>query len=86
MGKEERARACYWHACLKYVQREAVTNASIRERFGIEAHNAAMASRLIKDAVEAGLLAPFDASAPKQQMRYLPWWARPDGSARGEAP
>lgn len=75
MDKEERARACYWHACLKYVQRETVTNTTIRERFGITAANSATASRLLKEAVQSGLIVPYDADAARSQMRYLPWWA-----------
>jgi len=44
-------RACYLHACLKYVNREHLTNTSVRGRFGIEQQNIATASRLIKEAV-----------------------------------
>lgn len=75
MDKEERVRACYWHACLKYVQREAVTNTTIRDRFGIEEQNRAMASRLLRDALEAGMLALRDPNASAKQRQYLPWWA-----------
>ncbi|MDC0721635.1 ATP-binding protein [Nannocystis bainbridge] len=81
MDKEERVRACYWHACLKYVQREPVTNSTIRERFGISEPNRAMASRLLRDAVEAGVIVPRDAAAAPKLMQYLPWWAT--SSARG---
>lgn len=80
MDKEERIRACYWHAALKYVQREAVTNTTIRDRFGISTANSATASRLLKEAVKSGLIAPYDPDAARSKMRYLPWWA-----ARGHA-
>jgi ATP-dependent DNA helicase RecG len=36
MDKADRARACYLHACLKRVQHDYLTNASVRERFGID--------------------------------------------------
>jgi len=85
MNKDERLRACYWHACLKYVRREAVTNTTLRERFGIDAKNAAVVSRLIKDAVDGGLLVAADPSASKQQMRYLPWWVRGEEHRPGAA-
>jgi ATP-dependent DNA helicase RecG len=49
-------RACYLHACLKYVMRSYLTNTSLRERFGIDEKNSAVASRLIKEAVEAGAI------------------------------
>jgi hypothetical protein len=75
MNKEERIRAVYLHACLRYVNREQTTNSSVRARFGIEMQNSATASRLIGDAVEAGVLVPYDPDAPKRLMRYMPFWA-----------
>ena len=36
MDRADRVRACYLHACLKYVNRDFLTNSSVRERFGIE--------------------------------------------------
>lgn len=75
MDKGERIRACYWHACLKYVHGEAATNRSIRERFDIEEHNRAAASRLLRDALEAGILAARDPQASPKLREYVPWWA-----------
>ena len=75
MAKEDRVRACYLHACLKYVQRDYLTNQSVRERFGIEEQNRAMASRLIRDALSEGVIAPYDAHAAPKLMKYVPWWA-----------
>jgi len=75
MHKPDRVRAVYLHACLRHVNRENVTNASLRERFGIEKKNSAVASRLLKEAVEAGMIVPFDPSAGNKAMRYLPYWA-----------
>ena len=76
MGKEDRIRACYLHACLKYVNRSYLTNTSVRERFGIQQQNIAYASRLIKEAVEAGSIVPFDPGAAPKLMKYVPWWAQ----------
>jgi len=76
MDKEDRVRACYQHACLKYVNREAMTNSTVRQRFGIEDRNIAQASRLIREAVEAGAILPYDDTAAPKQMRYIPRWAR----------
>lgn len=76
MDKDDRVRACYQHACLKYVTREAMTNSTVRQRFGIEDRNSATASRLIKEAVEAGVIYPYDENAAPKQMRYIPSWAR----------
>lgn len=84
MAREDRVRACYLHACLRYVQRQEMTNATVRERFGIEKKNSATASRLIKEAVTSGMTGPYDATASRKLMRYVPFWAlRP--TARGGA-
>jgi ATP-dependent DNA helicase RecG len=74
MDKEDRIRACYQHCCLRYVNREHTNNASLRERFGIEGKNSAMVSRVIKDAVNAGVVKPYDAEAGTKAMRYVPHW------------
>jgi len=84
MDKEDRIRACYMHACLKYVQRDYLTNTSLRERFGIDEQNRAMASRLIKDAVAAKAIFPYDPHAAPKQMKYIPWWAVADDETVGE--
>jgi ATP-dependent DNA helicase RecG len=75
MHKADRIRACYLHACLKYVNRDFLTNTSIRERFGIEPANKAMASRYIREAVENGAIKPYDEGAAPKLRKYVPFWA-----------
>lgn len=43
MDKADRMRTLYLHACLRYVNREYLTNSSVRQRFGIEPQNIATA-------------------------------------------
>ena len=50
-----RMLACYWHACVKQVQEDQLTNNSLRVRFGLPESSAGVVSRLIKDAVEKKL-------------------------------
>ena len=78
MTKPDRIRAVYLHACLRYVNQEHTTNASVRKRFGIESQNIAAASRLIKEAVDADRIVPYDPAAAPRLMRYVPVWAAPD--------
>ncbi len=78
MGKEDRVRACYLHACLKYVERDFLTNTSLRERFSIKEKNRSVASRLIREATESGMIAPYDPDAAPKMMKYVPWWAVPE--------
>ena len=78
MDKAERVRACYLHACLRYVMRLPMTNTSLRERFGIDDKNAAIASRILSEAVETGMIVIQDTTVGTRSRRYLPFWAIPD--------
>ena len=62
-------------AQLRYVEREFMTNTTLRERFGIDAKNSATASRLIKEALGAGFIRLQDPIAPPKTRSYLPHWA-----------
>ncbi|MFV2074307.1 MAG: ATP-binding protein [Thermoanaerobaculales bacterium] len=77
MDKVDRVRACYLHACLRYVARKPMTNATVRERFGIAEKNAATASRLLGEAVESGMVFVRDPEAGTRNRTYLPFWAGP---------
>ncbi len=85
MGKADRVRACYLHACLRHVTRKTMTNTSVRERFGIAEKNASIASRLLNEAVEAGLIVVEDPEAGTRIRSYLPFWAAPGPSPEGIA-
>ncbi|WP_242370180.1 hypothetical protein [Adlercreutzia muris] len=67
--------ACYWHACIQLANREYVSNATLRERFGLESSKTAQISRLIKEAVAEEIIKPVDAEASQKYMRYQPHWA-----------
>lgn len=74
MDKADRIRACYLHACLRYVQRDYMSNTTLRERFGIDEKNSSMVSRIIKDTIDAELVRPQDDTVGSRARRYLPWW------------
>ncbi|TBN46706.1 ATP-binding protein [Pseudomonas sp. BGI-2] len=74
MEPEDRIRACYQHCCLKYVNREPMNNTSLRKRFQIDEGNSAMASRIIKQTIEAGLIRLYDPKANRKVYRYVPGW------------
>jgi ATP-dependent DNA helicase RecG len=76
MSREDRTRACYQHAALQHVSNRQMTNATLRERFNIAEKNYAMASRIIADTIDAGLIKPFDpANRSRKHARYIPYWA-----------
>lgn len=75
MRKADRIRACYLHACLRYVTGSALTNSSLRQRFGIEEKNKASVSRYIRESIKANMIKPLDAEAAPKLMKYIPFWA-----------
>jgi predicted HTH transcriptional regulator len=76
MDKEDRIRACYHHACLCYVSGKRMTNASLRQRLGIKDSNYPMASRIIRDAMDAKLIKAYTkGSESKKDASYVPFWA-----------
>lgn len=76
MTPQERIRACYQHAALCYVSGRKMTNASLRERLGIEPHNSSQASNVIKATLKEKLICLADPDHPK--IGYYPAWAQPD--------
>lgn len=75
ISPEDKLRACYMHACIKYIQGEQLTNKSMRERFDLKESSSASISRLIKEAVEKGLIKPLDPMTAPKYMKYIPKWA-----------
>lgn len=76
MDKEDKIRACYLHACLKYVSGEHMTNQSLRNRFGIEEKNYSIASRIIAEGIKSGLIKDYDPeNKSKKHSKYVPFWA-----------
>lgn len=75
MDADDRLRAVYLHACLRYVERDFMTNSTLRGRFGLDVKNSAVASRLLKDALAAKAIRLHDPEAAPKYRKYVPWWA-----------
>lgn len=73
MTPEERVRACYFHAVLKFLSGEKMKNASLCTRLGIPLRNAAQATTVINRTMEAKLIRPADPEHPR--AGYVPHWA-----------
>jgi ATP-dependent DNA helicase RecG len=74
MDSTDRIRAVYLHACLRYVERDFMTNTTVRSRFGISEQNSATASRLIREALDAGEIRLHDEGAAPKFRKYVPKW------------
>ena len=75
ISQEDREWSCYLHACLNYIQGDALTNSSLRERFNLPESSSGTISRLIKETVSHKLIKPLDPTTAPRYMRYIPNWA-----------
>jgi ATP-dependent DNA helicase RecG len=75
MGREDRIRACYQHACLQWVSGKQMSNSSLRMRLGIQDSSYPIASKIIKDAINDGLVKSYGEPTSKKSAKYVPYWA-----------
>lgn len=76
MTKQEKIDACYQHACLVFEDNRAINNQSVRERFGIDKNQSAVASRIIADTLDAKKIKLSDESiTSKKYATYIPYYA-----------
>jgi len=73
MTQDERVRACYFHAVLKFLSGDKMKNASLCVRLGIASKNAAQATTVINKTLDAGLIRVADPEHPR--AGYVPHWA-----------
>jgi predicted HTH transcriptional regulator len=76
MTPRERIEACYQHAILKHLSSSAMTNTSLRERLKMSERQRPQVSKLIRDAVDEGLIKNKDPESKSTKFaEYLPYWA-----------
>ncbi|NTX48136.1 putative DNA binding domain-containing protein [Burkholderia cepacia] len=73
MTPDERVRACYFHAVLRFLSGDKMKNSTLCERLGIASKNAAQASAVIAKTLDAGLIRVADPEHPR--AGYVPHWA-----------
>jgi ATP-dependent DNA helicase RecG len=73
MTPDERVRACYFHAVLKFLSGDKMKNASLCARLGIAPKNAAQATAVINKTLDAELIRVADPEHPR--AGYVPHWA-----------
>ena len=76
MDKSDKTRACYQHASLRYIQRDYMTNTSLRERFDIDKKNISMVSKIINETLKEKKIFIYDESVGSKARKYIPWWAK----------
>lgn len=75
MTQEEKVQACYQHACLLYEDGLELNNASLRGRFELDAKKSAVASRIIADTIDAGLIKVANEDIQSRKYAtYVPYY------------
>ena len=75
MTREERIAACYQHACLLYEDGQSINNMSVRERFNLNKNQTVLASRILSDTQQAGLIKPVNPEMEaKRYYAYIPYY------------
>ncbi|CAN5436820.1 helix-turn-helix domain-containing protein [soil metagenome] len=75
MDKGDRVRACYQHACLKWLANDIMSNESLRKRLSIGKSNYPLASKILKETTSAELIKQADTgSRSPRDRRYVPFW------------
>lgn len=75
MSKDERIRACYQHAALRFEAGLHLSNQSLRERFGLAPTQSSQVSVVIADTRDAELIKPLDEGQANRVAKYIPYWA-----------
>jgi predicted HTH transcriptional regulator len=75
MTREERIQVCYQHACLLYEDGLSINNQIVRERFNLNTKQSVMASRILSDTLESGLIKMKNPETEsKRYTSYIPFY------------
>lgn len=75
MKKSDKMRSLYFHCALRYASRDYMTNASLRERFGLPQSEMQTVTDLITTAKKGKKIIPADPDQGKRNAAYIPYWA-----------
>ena len=73
---EDRIRTCYMHASLAFIRSEELSASDVRRIFGLTSKESAKTARIIRTALDAGLIKVSNPSeTAAKDIRYIPYWA-----------
>lgn len=75
LSKPDKRWACFCHCVVKWIRHDFMTNASLRERFGLRQEEYQAVSAVIADARKARRILPADPEQGKRYAQYVPYWA-----------
>lgn len=72
---QDKLLSCYDHASILYLDGQHLTTRSLRDRFGLPQSSAGSITRLIRTAVQEGLIKPTPETVESKRVEYVPYWA-----------
>lgn len=75
MSKADKLRGCFHHCVLRWLTRDYMSNASLRERFSLADDDYQAVSAIIAEAIRTNRIAPADPKQGRRNARYVPYWA-----------
>jgi predicted HTH transcriptional regulator len=76
LSKSDRIWSCFCHCVVRWTRHDYMSNASLRERFGLPDSDYQLVSGVIADARKAGRIVPAEPNQSNKYARYVPHWAR----------
>lgn len=76
LTKTEKLRACFFHCILRWLQRDYMSNTTLRDRFKLEQENYQAVSVIISESVKRKRVVPAETNQGKRNARYVPYWTR----------
>lgn len=76
LSKSEKLRACYFHCVLRFIKRDYMSNASLRERFSLSDKDYQAVSAIISECTKKNRIVPAEVGQGKRTAKYVPYWAR----------
>jgi ATP-dependent DNA helicase RecG len=75
LSKGDKIWSCYCHSVVRWLQRDYMSNASLRERFSLKDEDYQAVSGVIAAARKAGRVREAESGQGKRNARYIPYWA-----------
>lgn len=74
LDDREKINTIFYHAARLYIEKDYMTNRSIRARFGLSPKQSSIASKLISLALNSGKIKIYDENAGNKHKKYIPYW------------
>lgn len=76
LSKEEKHRACFYHCVLRWVARDYMSNATLRERFSLPPQEYQAVSVVISEVIKKNRIIPAEEGQGNRYAKYVPYWVR----------